>query len=88
MSHSYKHAPVFKGGKCKHGKRYANKVVRRQARQNPENVLTRKSNAYRKAYESWDVCDYRSWGKLIRREEPRFKLRGKRELWEKCYRRK
>ena len=88
MSRSYKHTPVFKGGKSKHGKRYANKVVRRQARQNPENAPTGKSNAYRKAYESWNVCDYRFWGGPIWREESYFNLRGRRELWEKCYRRK
>lgn len=55
MSRSYKRTPVCKDGNKskKFGKRQANKRVRKTKE------LGRKSKLYRKAYEPWNVCDYR-----------------------------
>lgn len=53
MSRSYKRNPVYKA-LSKYSKRQANKKVRRT-----KLTAFRKSNMYRKVYETWDVCDYR-----------------------------
>lgn len=58
MSRSYKKTPVFtggikNGGKRKYWKRQANKKIRKT------NGFNKKSKKYKKAYESWDIRDYR-----------------------------
>ncbi len=55
MSRSFKKNPVCKewNHHKKWMKRQANKKVRRT------HELSGKSNIYRKAYESWDICDFR-----------------------------
>lgn len=57
MSRSYKKTPVCKEGNRskKWGKRKANRKVRKTT------GLGGKSNLYRKAYESWNICDYRTF---------------------------
>ena len=54
MSRSYKRYPSWKCGKsCKWGQRQANKRIR--------HTLQGISNgkAYKKLYNSWDICDYK-----------------------------
>lgn len=75
MSRSYKHTPVYKGGKSKDEKKRANKIIRLETRLNPYDAADRKSNLYRREYESWDICDYRIWGEPIWREESRLNLK-------------
>ena len=53
MSRSYKRNPIYKAV-SKYGKKLANRKVRRT-----KLPAFRKSNMYRKVYETWDVCDYR-----------------------------
>lgn len=51
MSRSFKHVPIIKDGTCKkYGKRYANKKVRKSDIDN--------GGAYKKVYESYNICDY------------------------------
>lgn len=88
MSRSYKHTPVYKGDKSKYDKRCANKKIRREAKLKPYDVVARKSNLYRREYESWEIFDYRHWGEPIWREESWLNLRDYLEIWQKCYRRK
>lgn len=84
MNRSYKHTPVCKGCKSKkYGKRCANRKIRRGAKRKPYDSAARKSNLYRKKYESWDICDYRLW-----REESWLNLRDCPEIRQKFYRRK
>lgn len=85
MSRSYKHTPVWKFDKSKDGKRRANKKVRQSLQTNMEAALTGKSNLYRRLYETWDICDFRFFGKP-RRAESLLLLEG--EAWKKAYRRK
>lgn len=88
MSRSYKHTPVYKGGKDRYGKRRANKIIRRKVKLKPYHVSPGKSNRYRKAYESWNICDYRFWGGTRWRGESGTFLRETHEVWQKYYRRK
>ena len=88
MSRSYKHTPVYKGGKDRFAKKLANRRIRRRSKLNPNDGQSGKSNHYRKENESWDICDYRYWGEPIWRKESCLKLRDYSELWQKCYRRK
>ena len=79
MSRSYKKTPVCKDGNAskKFGKKMANKKTRKTA------DLGGKSKHYRKAYETWDVCDYRiykEYDKDLDEEELNF--------WKKWYLRK
>ena len=57
MSRSYKKTPVCKDDNRskKFGKKMANKKTRKTAN------LSGKSKHYRKAYETWDVCDFRTY---------------------------
>lgn len=59
MSRSYKKTPVCKDGNKskKEGKFWANKKIRRSK----DLRMGVKSNLYKKAYEQWDVCDYRCY---------------------------
>lgn len=88
MSRSYKHTPVYKGDKSTYHKRYANKKIRKEAKQKPYDVAIGKSNHYRRQYESWYICDYRFWGEQIWREESVRNLKDYPKLWQKLYRRK
>jgi hypothetical protein len=55
MSRSYrKHGGIVKQQNTKGMKRCANQYVRRHA-----NELPRKGRAYKKLFESWDICDYK-----------------------------
>ena len=52
MSRSYKKFPIVKDKSCsKHGKRFANKKVR-----HTQDIPNGK--AYKKVYETWNICDY------------------------------
>ena len=88
MSCSYKYTPVYKGDKDKSAKRRANKKIRQKAKMNQDDMITGKSNDYRREYESWEICDYRSWGEPIWRKESLRNLADDKGRWEKCYRRK
>lgn len=84
MSRSYKHNPVFKAGSNRGGKKESNKWSKRQANRKVRKSkdLGRKSKIYRRAFETWDICDYRffcSWNpaEWDRKSE-----------WEKWYHRK
>lgn len=85
MSRSYKHTPVCKFGKTKGGKRRANRKVRQLLQMDMEEALAGKSNDYRRQYETWNICDFRFFGKP-RRAESWFFLEG--DDWKKVYRRK
>ena len=51
MSRSFKKVPIIKDGTCKkYGKRYANKKVR--------HIDIDSGCAYKKAFESYNICDY------------------------------
>lgn len=53
MSRSYKHIGFCKCEKsCKIGKKFANKRVRNYKGEIPN------GKAYKKIYNSWDICDY------------------------------
>lgn len=55
MSRSYKkHGNIVKQQNTKGMKRCANQYVRRHA-----DELPRKGKAYKKLFESWDICDYK-----------------------------
>ena len=55
MSRSYKKFPFCKcENSCKSGKKFANKKVRRHKKE------ISNGRSYKKLYESWDICDYRS----------------------------
>ena len=58
MSRSYKKSPVYKAGS---DRSKARKFRKKRAEQKVRRCQTafRKSNEYRKIYESWDICDYR-----------------------------
>lgn len=88
MSCSYKYTPVYKGDKDKSAKRRANKKIRQKAKMNPDDMITGKSNDYRREYESWEICDYRLWGEPIWQKESTRNLSDDKDRWEKCYRRK
>lgn len=78
MSRSYKRTPVIKCcGYGKFGKRQANKKVRKAGE------LGRKSQSFKRVYETWDIRDYR----LFCGRRAGEKLIGK-GYWEKCYYRK
>lgn len=79
MSRSYKKTPVCKDGNDskKSGKKIANKKVRK----NPE--LRGKSNLFKKAYESWNICDFR----LYEECEKDFDTKAL-NFWKKWYLRK
>lgn len=54
MSRSYKKYPSAKWERsCKFGQRQANKKVRRTLQDIPN------GKAYKKIYESWNICDYK-----------------------------
>ncbi len=55
MSKSYKHTPYAGQQKNRYMKKLANRKVRRMLK-NPDISLSYKS--YKKAFESWDICDY------------------------------
>lgn len=77
MSRSYKKTPKLKYcGNGKKAKRWANKVVRRERW-----IGIKKSNHYRKLYETWNITDVRSY-----LEKP--KEKEELELWKKYYYRK
>lgn len=52
MSRSYKKKPFFKAT-CRGMKRYANKAVRHY-----KDLPAYKSKAYKKVFQSYDICDY------------------------------
>lgn len=58
MSRSYKHTPYSGDIKSKFDKRYANHVVRR----NKLKDMLPQHAGYRKIYESWWICDYKTFG--------------------------
>lgn len=59
MSRSYKHTPISKTyGPYRNAKRMASKAVRRKMAIE-EHV--KKSNFYKKLYDSWDIYDYVSY---------------------------
>lgn len=88
MSRSYKHHPVYTAGKSSFNKRYANRRFRRIPDIHAETLLSGKSNLYRKAFEPWDICDFRTYSNPSTRKESLFDLSDLPDLWQKCYRRK
>ena len=58
MSRSYKHTPFSGDKKSKYAKRYANHVVR----QNKLKETLPQHAGYRRMYNSWDICDYKTVG--------------------------
>lgn len=95
MSRSYKKYPFVKDKSgSKHGKKFANKKVR-HAKNLPN------GKAYKKVYESWDICDYKYlWTRKDAIEDwlsskpnswkrKHFKtLEDYLKYWEKCVKRK
>ena len=56
MSRSYKKTPYCGDCKGKSSKRAANSKVRAVLKQNPDAITS--GRAYRKLYDSWEICDY------------------------------
>lgn len=56
MSRSYKKTPYCGDRKGKSSKRAANSKVRAVLKQNPDAITS--GSAYRKLYDSWEICDY------------------------------
>jgi hypothetical protein len=84
MSRSYKRSPVCRDNNQskKWGKRQANKKIRKTRE------LSGKSNDYKKAFESWNICDQRIYAD--KKKWFRGTIIDKQDLnhWEKWYVRK
>lgn len=61
MSRSYKHTPYCGDRKNKFMKRYANHVVRRSKLKG----IYPDYSGYKRAMDSWDICDYKTVGETF-----------------------